>query len=107
MLEQGGEVMNNQNPVKSNPPVNYELLSPIGSRFKVSSHHTVRSQADRPNNADASRLVRVEIESGTILQLLKGRRICASDMRCLDCESKRCLMRLLLEACLHDMAENG
>jgi hypothetical protein len=45
-------------------------------------------------------------DSTTLLQLLKGRRLCASDIRCLDCESKRCPMRLLLRAYAQDMDEN-
>ena len=54
--------------------------------------------------ADAG-LVRVEIEADTLLTLLKGRRLCASDMRCLDCESKHCLWRLLLKACASDLGK--
>ncbi|MES9991275.1 MAG: hypothetical protein ABW098_04940 [Candidatus Thiodiazotropha sp.] len=68
-------------------------------------HPTVGTQVKGAHNADESQLVRVEIDSSTLLQLLKGRRICASDMHCLDCESKRCLMRLLLRACAQDMVD--
>jgi hypothetical protein len=68
-------------------------------------HLAFRSQANELNEAVAPRQVRVEIDAKTLLKLLKGRRLCATDMRCLDCESKRCLMRLLLRACAQDLAE--
>jgi len=59
--------------------------------------------ADEPQThlrqASATGSVRVEIEATTLLKLLEERRICGSDMRCLDCESKSCLWRLLLAAC--------
>lgn len=44
--------------------------------------------------------VRVEIEAETLLDLLRGRPVCAADLRCLDCESKRRLWQLCLRACL-------
>ena len=56
--------------------------------------------------AGMAKRVRVEIEAASLLQLLKGRRLCATDMRCLDCQSKRCLLRLLLKACADDLAES-
>jgi hypothetical protein len=72
-------------------------------------HATDSSWVNRSGEAEAegARLVRVEIDAATLLQLLKGRRLCAADMRCLDCESKRCLLRLLLRACAEDLSEAG
>jgi hypothetical protein len=68
-------------------------------------HAAEDSQANGSGEAGASPLVRVEIDATTLLQLLKGRRLCAADMRCLDCESKRCLLRLLLRACAQDLSK--
>ncbi len=42
--------------------------------------------------------LRVEIAADKLLELLRARRICASELRCLDCESKTCLWRLCLNA---------
>jgi hypothetical protein len=54
-------------------------------------------------SGEVSRLVRVEIDEEKLLQLLKAKQLCAADMRCLDCESKHCLLRLLLQACVQDL----
>jgi hypothetical protein len=59
-----------------------------------------RGATSAGNNAT---IVRVEIDTAILLQLLKGRRLCAADMRCLDCESKSCLLRLLLKACAQEV----
>jgi hypothetical protein len=65
------------------------------------------STKDKAWNIDDMGMVRVEINAAMLLQLLKGRRLCAADMRCLDCESKRCLLRLLLKACAQEIANDG
>ena len=44
------------------------------------------------------RAVLIQISETKLLQLLKGGLLCASDMRCLDCESKHCLRRLVMKA---------
>lgn len=43
--------------------------------------------------------VRVEIAEKTLIRLLSAGQICVADMRCLDCESKKCLWRLCLKSC--------
>jgi hypothetical protein len=66
-------------------------------------YHEGSAQENGSEEVAVSRLVRVEIDAATLLQLLKGRRLCAADMRCLDCESKHCLLRLLLQAYAQDL----
>lgn len=51
------------------------------------------------------RRVRVELDESCLLALLKARRLHAADLRCLDCESKNCLLRLCLEACADTLAQ--
>jgi hypothetical protein len=40
--------------------------------------------------------LRLEIPAETLLRLLASGQLCAADIRCLDCDSKQCLWRLLL-----------
>lgn len=40
--------------------------------------------------------LRLEIPAETLLRLLASGQLCAADVRCLDCDSKQCLWRLLL-----------
>jgi hypothetical protein len=86
--------------------VDDQLYLRRSSPYTAHQQHEARSKASGTYNTEARRLLQVEVDSTTLLQLLKGRRLCASDIRCLDCESKRCLMRLLLRACAQDMDEN-
>jgi len=44
--------------------------------------------------------LRLELPAATLLGLLETGQLCAADLRCLDCESKRCLWRLLLMSCI-------
>lgn len=41
--------------------------------------------------------VRVEIARETLLRLLASEHLCAAELRCLDCPSKKCLWRLCLD----------
>lgn len=43
-------------------------------------------------------MVRLQIPQAKLLELMKAGLLCASDMKCLDCESKRCLWKLALKA---------
>ncbi|GAB4355798.1 MAG: hypothetical protein Kow006_22470 [Gammaproteobacteria bacterium] len=43
--------------------------------------------------------VRVELAPETLLTLLRQGSLRLTDLRCLDCASKRCLVRLFLKAC--------
>ena len=47
----------------------------------------------------ARRTLQVEIDAAKLLELLRDHQLCASDLRCLDPESKRCLWGLCLLAC--------
>jgi len=51
--------------------------------------------------------IRLEMESGTLYRLLKSGALCASDFRCLDCESKTCVWRLCLMSCGEKMKPGG
>lgn len=44
--------------------------------------------------------VRLEISADRLHELLKVGALCASDFRCLDCESKQCVWRLCLVSCV-------
>jgi hypothetical protein len=68
-------------------------------------HLATGSPANMACETPASPWLRIEIDAEILLQLLKGRRLCAADMRCLDCRSKHCLQRLLLQACAQNMVE--
>ena len=43
--------------------------------------------------------LRLELSAETLLRLLASEELCAADLRCLDCETKHCLWRLLLMSC--------
>jgi hypothetical protein len=43
--------------------------------------------------------LRLEFSAETLLRLLANGQLSAADLRCLDCESKHCLWRLLLMSC--------
>ncbi len=43
--------------------------------------------------------LRLEVSAETLLRLLASGQLCAADFRCLDCESKQCVWRLLLMSC--------
>lgn len=43
--------------------------------------------------------VRVELSGAVLLRLLRAGHLGASDLRCLDCPSRRCLRRLCLDSC--------
>jgi hypothetical protein len=47
----------------------------------------------------ANGCLRLEISAETLLRLLANGQLCAADFRCLDCESKQCIWRLLLMSC--------
>jgi hypothetical protein len=53
------------------------------------------------------RVVRVEIGADKLQELLRARRICAADLRCLDCDSKDCLWRLCLDAIAEELGRDS
>ncbi len=55
----------------------------------------------------ATNSVRIEIQSDKLLTLLRQGLICAADLRCLDCNSKRCLLRLVMKACAANLTEES
>ena len=49
-------------------------------------------------------VLRFEISSEKMNLLLFNHQICAADIRCLDANSKRCLKKLCLQTCLHNIS---
>jgi hypothetical protein len=47
------------------------------------------------------KMVRVEMTAETLGRLLAAGQVCAADLRCLDCESKKCIWRLCLMNCMN------
>ena len=43
--------------------------------------------------------LRLELSSAVVLRLLENRQLCAAELHCLDCETKKCLRSLLLTSC--------
>jgi len=43
--------------------------------------------------------LRLEVSAEALLRLLASGQLCVADFRCLDCESKQCVWRLLLMSC--------
>ena len=41
--------------------------------------------------------IRMQLNEQTLKRLLRSGELCAADFRCLDCESKACVWRLLLQ----------
>lgn len=55
------------------------------------------------DNKKTADILRFEISSEKMNELLAQRQICAADIRCLDTNSKKCLKNLCLEACLNNV----
>ena len=45
--------------------------------------------------------IQLEIEIDKIESLVRRGEICVADIRCLNCESKRCLWQICLESCVN------
>lgn len=45
--------------------------------------------------------VRVSLNTRTLKRLLNSGQLCVADMKCLDCTSKECIWKMLLENSLH------
>ena len=58
----------------------------------------VTSPATRRQSSDGC--LRLELPAATLLRLLKTGQLSAADFRCLDCESRHCVWRLLLMSCV-------
>ncbi|KAA3625455.1 MAG: hypothetical protein DWQ08_09355 [Proteobacteria bacterium] len=44
--------------------------------------------------------IRLEIDREKLYALLRDRQLCAADFRCLDCDTRDCVWRLALNACI-------
>ena len=49
--------------------------------------------------ATEQRFIRVEVSEQIVERLLAEGRLCAADVRCLDCRAKQCLWRMALDSC--------
>jgi hypothetical protein len=54
------------------------------------------------DNCDYTDIIRIEVSSAKMNDLLARHQICAADVRCLDIKSKQCLKKLCLETCLYN-----
>ncbi len=50
---------------------------------------------------DQEMTLKLEIKRSTLKRLLETKQVCASDFRCMDCITKRCIQELCLETCLN------
>ena len=82
---------------------------PLPSMFsKIKSFFDRKSLANKlhaPNSAvlathPASHTIQLEISLEKMDELLAHKQICAADVRCLDPNSKQCLMQLCIQNCL-------
>lgn len=80
--------------------MNWLLKKPAG-RHRGKFHPTSigRMADDVGGAATASDYLRLEVSVETLSRLLASGQLCAADFRCLDCESKQCVWRLLLMNC--------
>jgi len=53
-----------------------------------------------PAQAQATGHVRIALSAEKLQELMRSGALCAGDMHCLDCESKQCVWRICLRACL-------
>lgn len=56
---------------------------------------------------DMKGCVQLELESAVLLRLLENGALCASEFRCLDCDSKQCVWRLCLMSCEKQLGANS
>lgn len=57
--------------------------------------------------ASGEKMVRVELSADILNRLLASGQVCAADLRCLDCESKKCIWRLCLVNCTDGREQRG
>lgn len=43
--------------------------------------------------------IRVELSKDTVARLMAGGQLCAADLHCLDCRSKACILKIVLDVC--------
>ncbi|MEE9424640.1 MAG: hypothetical protein V3V18_06640 [Methylococcales bacterium] len=72
---------------------NVFVLGLVNSLFTTKNHAGVKQAIDT---------LRFEISSEKMNCLLLNRQICATDIRCLDANSKQCLKTLCLKTCLRN-----
>ncbi len=68
----------------------------INEKRHLNHHQSIQ----RAVKFDHSESVRLELKAETLFRLLKNQQLCAEDFDCLDCESKQCVLRLMLDSIL-------
>ncbi len=80
--------------------MNWSLEKPAGRYAAAPAASVVgKAEAAVSNTAAVNARLRLEVSAQTLLRLLVGGQVCAADFRCLDCESKQCVWRILLMSC--------
>lgn len=67
----------------------------------------VAERAIGPPDDPSPASVRLEIPTRILSRLFDEGRLCAADVRCLDCDSKRCLWRMMLMSSTGSKARDG
>ena len=62
--------------------------------------HTVIDKTQQAEIFELDKTIKLEIKASTLRRLLETRQVCATDFRCLDCSSRRCMKDLCLQTCL-------
>jgi len=74
-------------------------------------NHSMAAPVCRATRKDRQRQpaeqVRVEISADKLRELMQMGALCANDVNCLDCASKRCVWRICLRACLRHFSSNS
>ena len=74
-----------------------ESISRKGTASCVTAGSRIASEVS--GKISANGCLRLELSAETLQHLLASGQLCAKDIRCLDCESKDCLWKLLLKSC--------
>ena len=59
-----------------------------------------QSHQQQPDSQQTTGHVRLEISTDKLRELVSAGVLCATDFRCLDCQSKQCVWRICLLSCI-------
>ena len=80
------------------------LARPITAHWSPAcASESTENEAMTGCNRSQSDHLRLELSAAVVLRLLENRQLCAAELHCLDCESKKCLWRLLLASCAKNL----
>ncbi len=77
-----------------------QLLLSLKNYFKFVFTNGDKGLNNLVNDEEATNILRFEISTEKMNELLERHQICAADIRCLDANSKQCLKELCLKSCL-------